>query len=313
MPAIFLQEPLPPLEIATLKQEFPHYDLICDSCEGHWGQVEILYGNQLTEAQLKEAPRLRWIHTHNADTEGLCVPEIRHQANIFITLTKGQNVPQIAEFVLGTILAFAKQFFHWTQVTHDPQEFMQWPLKETMWTLTGKTLLQVGLGEVGSAIVKRANAFGMNTWGVRPHQSFHPYCHKTFSLDSLNSLLPTADIVVLALPKQAAEKILFDEESFNLMKSDSIFIVVGSASTVDEHALAKVASTGKFRGILLDAFHHPPPAKNSPLWDMRNGVLTPSIASYPESEEHTAFRFFRRNLRLFTQNKTGEMKNLFHL
>lgn len=313
MPAIFLQEPLAPLEIAALKQEFPHYDLIFESCEGYFGQVEILYGNQLTERQLKKASRLRWIHTHNADTEGLCIPEIRHRNNILLTLTKGQNIPQMAEFVLGAILAFAKQFFHWTQVTHDPQEFWQWPLKETMWTLSGKILLQVGLGEVGSAVVKRANAFGMRTWGVRPQKSFHPYCHKTFSLDSLNSLLPAVDIVVLALPKQAQEKVLFDEEALHLIKNDSIFIVVGSAASVDEHALAKVAATGKFRGILLDAFRHPPPAKNSSLWDMPNGVLTPSIASYPESEEHTSFRLFRRNLRLFIQNKTGEMKNLFRL
>ncbi len=314
MPAIFLQESLEPGEIETLRQEFSHYDLLFECHEKQWREVEILYGNQLTEDQLALATtRLRWIHSPNADTDGLCMEDITQQGNILVSLTKGQNVPQIAEFVIGTILAFAKQFFHWTQVAREPEEFWQWPLKETMWTLKDKTLLQVGLGEVGGAIVERANIFGMKTWGVRRQQSFHPYCHKTFSLETLNALLPTAHVVVVALPKRATAETIFGEEEFKLMRNDSIFIVVGSADTVDEQALAKEAQSGKFRGILLDSFRHPPPSKSSPLWNIPNGILTPSISSCPPSDEHTAFRLLRRNLRLFVQGKINEMKNLMQM
>ncbi|MFZ0565186.1 MAG: NAD(P)-dependent oxidoreductase [Chlamydiales bacterium] len=311
MPSILLQEPLLPEEVTSLKMEFPHYEILTE-CENDsdWDSIEILYGQCLTEQQLKLAPRLRWIHCPTTAIEELCLTEIQKTQNILVTLSKGQNVPQIAEYVIGAILAFAKQLFHWPQAPHDPAEFWDWPLKETMWMMQKKILLQIGLGEVGTAIVKMANDLGMKSWGVRRHLSFHPYCHKTYPLSNIHSLLPAADVVVLALPKRALEQTLFGEEEFELMKSDSIFIVVGSGDPIDETALAKVAKTGKFRGILLDAFRHPPPAKNSPLWDMPNGILTPSAASFPEAEEHLPFRLFLRNLRMFSTGQINEMKNL---
>ncbi len=74
-------------------------------------------------------------------------------------------------------------------------------LKETMWTLQNRILLQVGLGEVGSEIVRVGQNLGMKTWGVQQTRTFHPYCDKTFSSLHLHSLLPTADVVVHARQK----------------------------------------------------------------------------------------------------------------
>ncbi len=311
MPAIFFQEPLPFDELAALSQEFPHYDFKTE-CESlsDWSRIEVLYGSRLTEQQLSAAPRLRWIHSPTADTDALCLPEILNRGNIAITLSKGQNVPQMAEFVVGGILAFAKQFFHWPQAPHDPAEFWDWPLKETIWTLQKKTLLQVGLGEVGSGVVRLANNLGMKTWGMKQHRSFHPDCKKTFPQENLHSILPVVDVVVVALPKTGVEKVVFGIEEFNLMKRDSIFIGVGWGGAIDEDALAKVAKTGKFRGVLLDAYSRPPPPRDYSLWGVPNVILTPSVASHPISEEHIAFRLFRKNLRVFAVGKINEMKNL---
>jgi len=307
MPAVFLQESLDHEELAALQKEFPHYDFIE---EPDWPNVEILFGSSLTEEAFAAAPRLRWIHLPTADPSHLCLETLGGASDeVLITQTKGQNVPQIAEFVIGGILAFSKQFFHWKEVPHDPEEFWDWPLKETMWTLSGKTLVQIGLGEVGTAIVQRANALKMRTWGVRVHRSFHPYCDKTFSLGELHAILPAANIVVLALPRTGSSKPLFGEEELELMPQDSMLIVVGSADSLDEAALAKVGKTGKFRGVLLDAFRSPPPAKTSPLWDIPGVILTPSVANHPISPEHAAFRLFRTNLRHFTAGKLSEMSN----
>ncbi|MCC5832721.1 MAG: hypothetical protein JJU12_06740 [Chlamydiales bacterium] len=311
MPSIFFQETLPFDELASISQEFPHYDIVTEcSNASAWSEIEVLYGSRIDEEELGWATRLRWIHSPTADTDALCMPEIQKKGDILITLSKGQNVPQMAEFVIGGVLAFAKQFFHWPAASHDPSEFWQWPLKETVWTIQKKTLLQVGLGEVGSAVVKMANSLGMKTWGVRRQRSFHPDCKKTFPLENLHSLLPVVDVVVAALRKTQTEEVVFGIEEFNLMKRDSIFIVVGWGGAVDEEALAKVGKSGKFRGILLDAYSRPPPPRDYPLWEVPNAVLTPSVASYPISEEHIAFRLFRRNLRVFSVGRINEMKNL---
>jgi len=309
MPSIFLQEPFDADEIDQLRSEFRQYQFTSTLEHEQWHAMEIFYGSELKEEQLKKASHLKWIHTPGADLEGLCLDAIKER-EILLTLSKGKNVAQMTEFVLGAILSFAKQFFHWKQAPHDPEEFWDWPLKQTMWTLHNKTLLQIGLGEVGTEVTRIASSMGLKCWGVRKKRSFHPYCHKTFGFDAINSLLPTSDIVVIALPKIPTEKPFFSHEELELMKPDSILIVLGSGNSLDEKALCDVGKSGKFRGILLDTFRHPPPAKNSKLWDIPNIILTPSIGGHPESEEHLAFHLFRKNLRAFIPGNLGIMKNL---
>lgn len=313
MPSIYLQEDLDPHEKELLTDEFPHYNILTQCDKESWSHVEILYGNQLSEKQLRSAPRLRWIHSPSTDLDHLCLEVIRREKNVLVTLSKGKNVSQIAEFVMGAMLAFGKQLFLWREVVHDPEEFWDWPLRETMWTLKGKTLLQVGLGEVGTEIVRQANALGMRTWGMRKTRSFHPFCDTTYHLGALHSLLPAADVVCLALPKTGEKDILLGKKEFESMKRDSIFIMVGSAEAIDEEGLAEVGKKGKFRGVLLDAFQRPPPAKHSPLWEIPGVILTPSISHYPPSPEHLAFRLFRQNLRSFSKGLVSEMKNLVSL
>ena len=88
MPAIYLQEALPFDELATLNQEFPHYEMLTEPPDpATWNQVEILYGNKLSEKELRAAPRLRWIHCPTADTEELCLHEIKKQENHLLLQT----------------------------------------------------------------------------------------------------------------------------------------------------------------------------------------------------------------------------------
>ncbi len=313
MPKILLQEELPFGAKESLEEEFPQYDFI-KKCEHDydWHAIEVIYGNHLTEEQFSHAIRLKWIHCPRVDTTHLCEEKIRAKGDILVSLGAHYDVTQISEFVIAAILGFGKQLFRWKEAPNDPEEFWNWPLKETMWTLKERTLLQIGLGDVGSEIVRLANLFEMKTWGVRGTNSFHPHCKKTFLINELHSILPAADIVVLALPRHGVEvkEILFGAAEFKLMKPDSIFIVVGCADMVDEHALAEEAKTCKFRGILLDAFSNPPPRKNSPLWTLPSGILTPSVAGIPESKELLSLRLFRRNLRYYIPGKINEMKNL---
>ncbi len=314
MPKILLQEEIPLQMQDTLTQEFPQYEFIRE-CEHDydWHAVEIIYGNKLSEKQFELAPRLRWIHCPGVDTDQLCREKLKEQGDVLISLSGHHDVSQIAEFVMGGILSFSKQFFHWKEAHRDPQEFWDWPLKETMWTLKNRTLLQVGLGKVGSEIVRLANIFGMKTWGVRRSSSFHPHCQKTFSIRNLHSILPAADVVVIALPQKGVKEILIGKQEFELMKPDSIFIIVGSAEMIDENALVAVSKKGKFRGVLLDAYRHPPPAKNSPLWTIPNVLMTPSVSGIPPPTDLPPLRLFQRNLRVYTPGRINEMKNLIIL
>ncbi|MCH9609218.1 MAG: putative 2-hydroxyacid dehydrogenase [Chlamydiales bacterium] len=314
MPKILLQQEVP-LEVQdSLEKEFPQYDFITE-CEHDydWHAIEVIYGSALSERELELAPRLRWIHCPGGGANTLCSDKIRLREEILISYGARYDATQTAEFVMGAILSFSKQFFHWKEAPHDPEEFWNWPLKQTVWTLKDRLLLQVGSGRVGTEVVRMANFFQMKSWGVRKSRSFHPYCQKTFSFNELHSILPAADVVVLTLPKKGRSTTFFGAPEFKLMKPDSILIIVGSGEMVDETALVEAAKGEKFRGVLIDAFSKPPPRKDSPLWEIPNGILTPQIAGLPETEDLPALRLFRRNLRSYIPGKVKEMKNLISL
>lgn len=305
MRTIYLQSPVTSDEFAALVQEFPQYK-ITSECEkaSDWSEVEIFYGNSLSKDELLAADRLKWIHCTSSEMGDLNLEETPNEREILITLSKGHSVAQMAEFVIGGILAFAKLFFQLPKASEERDEAS---IQEKVWSLQDKLLLQVGLGEVGTAVVKMANSLGMKSWGVRHEKSFHPFCHKTFSLSNLHSILPVADVVAIAISKRQMRDFIFRKAEFDLMKPDSILIVVGSEDAFCVDDLAESAQTGKFRGILIDSSSS---YYSSPLQGIPNCVLTPSLAPYPLSKEHVAFRLFRRNLRLYIPGKIQEMKNL---
>lgn len=314
MPKILFRAPTSKEHVKLLEAEFAHYDIITEcQQESDWYGIEIIYGRELTEGELMLAPHLKWVHAPSNDLDHLCIEKIHHRGSIMVSTGVKGNVGNIAEFVMGATLSFSKQFFHWPSAPAEPGDFWTWPLKETMWSLKGRTLLQIGLGHVGTEVTRLAKVFGMKVWGVGLKRSFHPFCDKTFSTENLHAILPASDVVVVAFPGQGVRRMILGKEEFGLLKADSILIVVGTSQTIDEEALIKTARSGKLRGILFDALSRPPP-RNSPLWSLRNTILTPNVAGYPESEtEEANFAHFRRNLRSYSRGRISEMKNVVQI
>ncbi|MCH9611368.1 MAG: putative 2-hydroxyacid dehydrogenase [Chlamydiales bacterium] len=314
MPKILFHSSADPKSLSSLQREFPSYEILTSiKEESDWQEVEIFYGKELSDSDFEQAPHLRWVHAPSYDLDNLPIEKIRERGSVMLSTGFKQNVENVAEFVMGAILSFSKQFFHWPSVPHEPQEFWNWPLKETMWSLRNKTLLQIGLGRVGSEVTRLAKLFEMKTWGVGLEKNFHPYCNKTFSFNNLHSLLPSSDVVVVAFPGQGKGRTLLGKEEMALLKPDSILIVVGTRETIDEKALVEVAKSGRLRGILLDALKKPP-LRNSPLWSIPGMILTPNVSTFPEIETDEAnFAHFRRNLRSYIKGHILEMKNILQL
>lgn len=151
----------------------------------------------------------------------------------------------------------------------------------------------------------------MRVWGVQKHRSFHPHCHKVLSTQELHSVLPAADVVCLAIPRGEQREKWFKREEMELMKNDSILVIIGSKTIIDENALAGVSKkTGKFRGILLDAFYQIPISPSSELWSIPNIIITPEVAPRPKTSKNEAFRLFRHNLRQYVHSNLTDMKNV---
>jgi len=317
MNIILLQGQLTLQEIDQLLKEFPQYLFLSLSeaayknlSPDHWSRLEVLYGFRLAKEELAIADQLRWIHCPGPYLNRLCMDEIEKQGTILVSHTIDENIPQMGEFAIAAMLAFAKNLFAWKETNQFPALVWDSKWRDSMWTLKNKILLQIGLGKVGTEITRRARELEMRVWGIDQHYSFHPHCHKIFQLSDLRSVLPLADVVSLCLPRGREYHHWFQLEELELMKEDSILLSIGSSTVFDENALVQVAKTGKFRGILLDAFYQMPIPATSPLWKIPNVIITPDVAQRPKSTQRQAFRLFLYNLRQYVHGNFKDMRNL---
>ncbi len=175
MNTLLIRDSLEPEELTQLFKEFPQYtiqlieiekplyELGVETCS----QIEILYGCVLSKEELNLVSQLRWIHCPSPYLDNLCLDAIKKLGNILISTTKEKNLVQIGEFAIAAAMAFSKKLFYWMSETRDPMNITLAGLRKGMWKVNDKIFLQIGLGTIGTEIVKRAKLEGFKVWGVQ--------------------------------------------------------------------------------------------------------------------------------------------------
>src|SRR5699024_2435907 len=153
------------------------------------------------------------IHATSAGVDQIMFDALR-ESNVVVTNARGFFDRSIAEYVLGAILAFAKD----TRGNIALQNEHQWCHRDTD-TIAHKQVLVVGAGSIGHEIGSLCRAVGMRTSGVartaRDGDGVFDQIHAT---DTLLEHLPDADYVVIAAPLTDSTRGLFDDNAFNAMK-----------------------------------------------------------------------------------------------
>ncbi|WP_308619581.1 NAD(P)-dependent oxidoreductase [uncultured Eubacterium sp.] len=203
------------------------------------------------------------------------------------------SVP-MAEFALTGILQLVKQsrFFYENQKHH------MWEKSRTLGELSGKTAVIVGAGNIGTEVAKRLNAFDMTVIGVDICNNEKLYFDNVELFSELDEYLKIADIVVLTLPLMDSTRGMFDKTKFELMKENSIFVNLARGPLVVENDLIDSLEQKLISGAVLDVFDVEPLEKNSPLWDMKNVILTPHNSFVGENNNKRMFKVIVENLEI---------------
>jgi phosphoglycerate dehydrogenase-like enzyme len=163
--------------------------------------------------------------------------------------------------------------------------------------LAGKTLLVVGLGDIGGRLAHLAKAFDMRVVGLRRHPAFgRGAADAVHAMDELNSVLPDADFVALTCPLTAETENLIGAEAFGQMKPTAHLVNVARGRVVDEAALIEALTTQRIAGAGIDVTAKEPLAPNSPLWAMEHVVITPHTAGETRRYEDNVIEILRDNL-----------------
>ena len=195
---------------------------------------------------------------------------------IMVKNTPGANAISVAELTFGLLLGLVRQIPRGVYGIKDGK----WEKKELKGNeISGKTMGIIGFGAIGRTVAKIALAFGMKV------VAYDPYVNSTdlevTLVDSIEKLLPKADVVSLHIPLTPETKHIIGEKEISLMKDGVIIINASRGGTIDEQALYNGLISEKISGAALDVFEVEPPSDElrRKLIGLGNVICTPHIGA----------------------------------
>jgi phosphoglycerate dehydrogenase-like enzyme len=255
---------------------------------------EILPATQRFYDAMLASTRLRWVHTHSAGADRPIFGMLR-QRGVSVTTSSGANASVVAQTALAGILALARRF---------PQ--LAEAQREHRWAsligsglprdLEGQTATVVGWGPIGQTLGRLLLALGLKLIVVRQSAQSASADAETVSFDAFKTVLPRTDWLVLACPLTPVTRSLVDATALSLLPPSAHLVNVARGEVVDEEALIDTLRKGCLAGAYLDVFAHEPLAHASPLWDMKNVIVTPHSAGFSDGNGERVARMFLENL-----------------
>jgi phosphoglycerate dehydrogenase-like enzyme len=220
------------------------------------------------------APRLQWIHAAAAGVEHFDLAAIAER-KLMLTNSSGVSAPNMAEHVLGMMVALARRFPGLVQA-QSKRAWRDFETHREVVELQGQTVLIVGMGDIGCAVAVRAAAFGMRVHGVRrrPGEGVPGGFTSVFGVDALLSALGDADHVVLSLPDTPGTRGLINAAAIARMKQGAVIYNVGRGTAIETESLIAALQSGHLGGAGLDVTDPEPLPEDSPLWEMDNVLIT---------------------------------------
>ncbi len=260
-------------------------DLAKGKCEILYKTVETVTAEDISDADailgnvppmlLKEAKNLKWLQSSMAGVDsylGGVLPE-----GVKLTNVTGAFGLAISEHMVATVFTLYKKL----HLYRDNQNKSHWLDRGQVKQIEGATVLTVGLGDIGGNFAKKMKDLGAYTIGVRRKDTSKPeYIDELILQADLDSVLPRADIVALALPNTAETKGLFNRERIYNMKDGATLINVGRGNAVDTEALCDALEDGKLYAASLDVTDPEPLPSDHRMWKLENALITPHISGF---------------------------------
>jgi phosphoglycerate dehydrogenase-like enzyme len=269
-----------------------------ESLEMRIGEPDVLVISGLWQNSLLDrATKLRFIQSIGAGTDQFPRDELAKR-RIRLTSARGVNYRAVSEHAMALILALSRRL----PEARDNQASRVWrgmigDLSGREDELGGKTLLVIGLGQIGGRLTQLAKAFDMRVVGLRRDPAAgRGAADAVDPMGEFNSLLPEADFLALACPLTKETENLVDAEAIGRMKSSAYLVNVARGRVVDEAALVEALAARRIAGAGLDVTAEEPLAASSPLWGMGNVLLTPHTAGETRRYEDNVIEILRDNL-----------------
>ena len=226
-------------------------------------------------------PRLKVISKWGTGIDSIDLDACQ-EFNVMVGNTPNAFTEPVADSVIGYMLTFARQ-----------HPWMDQNMKKGIWNkIPGRALQEctlgiIGIGNIGRAVVKRSQAFGLKILG-NDIREIDPEFVEFYNLEmvDLEELLPRADFVTVNCDLNPTSRHLIDQEALSLMKPEAVLINTARGPIVDEVALVNALQKGQIAGAAMDVFENEPLPEESQLRGFSQVLLAPHNAnSSPQAWE----------------------------
>ncbi|MBR0897366.1 hydroxyacid dehydrogenase [Bradyrhizobium tropiciagri] len=238
-------------------------------------QAILMRGNPVfSSAVIASNPHLRVIAKHGAGVDSVDI-DAATARRILVMVAGDANAPAVAEHTIALTLALGRDVVSLNARTHaGAWDRASYRGRE----VRGRTIGLVGFGRIARHVARAAAALGMTVVALgRSKGRVDPALAREAA--DLAELLAVSDIVSLHAPLTDVTRGMIDAARLAAMKPGAILINTARGALVDEDALRAALASGHLAGAGLDTLAEEPPAKDRPILQAPNLIVTPHIAA----------------------------------
>ena len=240
----------------------------------HIEDYEIIYGHPAPEVVTK-ATNLKWLCSDFAGIEKYLPDSTFYDSDCILSNSSGAYGPTISEHIIMVLLMLLRRM---PEYESDLAE-RRWTFYSPIRSIIGSHFVLLGTGDIGSNTARRLKALGASVTGVcRSGKSNEIAFDRVVPLSELDSVLPTADALIMSLPATSETIGVLSKERIALLPEHAYLINVGRGSAIDQDALVDALQSRRIAGAALDVMLPEPLPADHPLWSCPNTILTPHVS-----------------------------------
>lgn len=280
---------------------------IVDRCQG--AQVVLTNKVILSAQTIEQLPELRYI---GVLATGYNVVNLEAANRRGITVT---NVPAYSsESVAQLIFAHLLNVVHRIDYYADQNRQGRWGKEPDMcyldhspFELSGKQIAFFGVGNIATAAIRIAQAFGMEVVAVtsRSRESLPAGVLKVTAEQALR----TSRVVALTCPLTDSNRHMINARTLSMMRPDAILINTSRGPLVDDEAVAQALHDGVIAAYCADVVTKEPPVDGNPLFTEPHCYTTPHIAWATQDARSRLVQVCARNLEMFLMGTPQNVVN----
>lgn len=239
---------------------------------------------KVTQEVIEASQKLKIIARAGVGVDNVDVEAATEKGIMVVNAPESTSIT-VAEHTMGIILSLARKI----SIADKSVKEGKWEKNKFMGSeLAGKTLGVIGMGRIGSQVVKRCKAFDMKILVNDPYITEEVASRLGATIVERDTLFKESDVITIHVPLTPETKHSIGKAEFDLMKDTACIINCARGGIINEEDLYQALSNNEIGGAGLDVFETEPPVDN-PLLTLDNLVATPHIgASTREAQRDAA-------------------------